>query len=81
MQLSPNTYCIKIQGVEMGRGELMCRYYLATKAGPVSEEIPGIATTEPAFGLPALGSLRTSENRQSGPAIQLWMHRRCWPPI
>ena len=54
MQLSPNTYCIKIKGVEMGRGELMCRYYLAMKAGPVSEEIPGIATTEPAFGLPAL---------------------------
>ncbi|NLN16011.1 MAG: flagellar biosynthesis protein FlhA [Firmicutes bacterium] len=54
MQLSPNTYCIKIKGVEMGSGELMCRYYLAMKAGPVSEEIPGIATTEPAFGLPAL---------------------------
>ncbi|MGI6035827.1 MAG: flagellar biosynthesis protein FlhA [Limnochordia bacterium] len=54
MQLSPNTYSIKIKGVEMGRGELMPRNYLAMKAGPVSEEVPGIATTEPAFGLPAL---------------------------
>jgi len=54
MQLAPNQYVIKIKGVEVARGELMTNYFLAMDAGTVTEKVPGIPTTEPAFGLPAL---------------------------
>lgn len=53
LQLPPNTYTIKLRGVEVARGSLMPHHYLAMAAGPVSEELPGVPTTEPAFGLPA----------------------------
>jgi flagellar biosynthesis protein FlhA len=54
IQLSPNEYIIKIKGVEVGGGELMLDHYLAMSPGVVEEEIDGIKTTEPAFGLPAV---------------------------
>jgi flagellar biosynthesis protein FlhA len=54
MQLSPSQYMIKIKGVEVAEGELLTNYYLAMDAGAVTEEIDGIPTKEPAFGLPAL---------------------------
>lgn len=52
--LSPNQYVIKIKGVELAGGELMLDHYLAMSPGVVEEEISGINTTEPAFGLPAV---------------------------
>ena len=54
MQLSPSQYMIKIKGVEVAEGELLTNYYLAMDAGAVTEEIDGIPTKEPAFGLSAL---------------------------
>lgn len=54
IQLRPSGYAIKIRGVEVARGEVMMGYYLAMNPGVVVEPVPGIETTEPAFGLPAL---------------------------
>lgn len=54
IQLPPNAYSIKIKGIEVARGEILFDHYMAMNPGYVEEEIDGIATTEPAFGLPAL---------------------------
>ncbi|NSW89868.1 MAG: flagellar biosynthesis protein FlhA [Firmicutes bacterium] len=54
IQLNPNEYVIKIKGVEAARGELMTDHFLAVNPGIVEEEIDGIKTIEPAFGLPAV---------------------------
>ena len=54
IQIKPNAYIIKLKGVEIARGELMLDHYLAMNSGTVFEEVSGIETTEPAFGLPAL---------------------------
>ncbi|QSO49582.1 flagellar biosynthesis protein FlhA [Alicyclobacillus mengziensis] len=54
IQLRPSEYSIKVRGVEVAKGELMMGHYLAMSAGPEDPAITGIATTEPAFGLPAL---------------------------
>ena len=54
IQIKPNSYIIKLKGMEIARGELMLDHFLAMNSGTVFEEIPGIETTEPAFGLPAL---------------------------
>lgn len=54
IQLAPNQYVIKIKGTEAARGELMLDHLMAMIPGTVEEQIDGIPTTEPAFGLPAL---------------------------
>lgn len=54
IQLSPNEYVIKIKGVEVASGEIMLDHFIAMSPGFVEEEIEGIKTTEPAFGLPAV---------------------------
>lgn len=54
IQLSPNQYIIKIKGVEIAKGEILFDHYMAMNPGYVEEEIDGIETVEPAFGLPAL---------------------------
>lgn len=54
IQLSPNEYVIKIKGVEVSKGELMFDHFLAMNSGMVEEEMDGIKTIEPAFGLPAI---------------------------
>ena len=54
LQLPPNSYVIKIKGIELGRGQLMLNHYLAMDAGSVTEHVPGEPTKEPAFGLDAL---------------------------
>lgn len=54
IQIKPNAYIIRLKGVEIAKGELMLDHYLAMNSGTVFEEVPGIETTEPAFGLPAL---------------------------
>lgn len=53
IQLEPNHYIIKIKGVEIAQGEIMFDHYLAMNPGTADEEIEGIDTIEPAFGLPA----------------------------
>ncbi len=51
INLAPNTYAIRVNGVEAARGEAYPTRLLAI--GPGIELLTGIATTEPAFGLPA----------------------------
>lgn len=53
IQLKPNEYSIKIRGTEVADGTLLVDHYLAMNPGNVSQEIEGIDTVEPAFGLPA----------------------------
>ncbi|UCD80970.1 MAG: flagellar biosynthesis protein FlhA, partial [Desulfobacterales bacterium] len=54
MQLKPGQYSILLKGNEIAGGNLMTNYYLAMNPGTTDEEIDGIATTEPTYGLPAL---------------------------
>ena len=54
MQLKPGQYSILLKGNEIANGNLLTNYYLAMNPGTVEEEIDGIATTEPTYGLPAL---------------------------
>lgn len=54
IQLNPNEYRIKIKGTEIERGELLLDHYLAMSPGVEDENVKGIETIEPAFGLPAL---------------------------
>lgn len=54
IQLNPNEYVVKIKGIEVAKGEILFDHYMAMNPGYVEEEIDGIETTEPAFGLPAL---------------------------
>ncbi len=54
LQLKPNEYAILIKGNEIAKSEIMINHFLAMNPGTVEEEIPGIKTLEPAFGLPAL---------------------------
>ncbi len=54
MKLDPNTYSIKIKGVEVGAGTIKMGKYLAMNPGNVTEKVEGEETIEPAFGLPAI---------------------------
>ncbi len=54
LQLNPGQYNFLLKGVSIGGGELMVDHMLAMDPGNVVEPIAGVATTEPAFGLPAL---------------------------
>lgn len=53
LQLEPNTYAIKLRGVEVARGEVRVNRFLAMSAGAAEESLEGIPTKEPTFGLPA----------------------------
>lgn len=53
IQLNPNEYQLKIKGNEVAQGELMLDHYLAMTPGLDEDDLDGIDTTEPAFGLPA----------------------------
>ncbi|ACM61228.1 flagellar biosynthesis protein FlhA [Caldicellulosiruptor bescii] len=54
MALKPYEYRINIKGVEVAKAELMSDSLLAINPGFVTEQIEGIPTKEPAFGLDAL---------------------------
>ncbi|OZI74663.1 flagellar biosynthesis protein FlhA [Bordetella genomosp. 12] len=54
LELKPNDYRILLSGVEVGRGSAMPGQWLAIDPGGVSTPIKGTATTDPAFGLPAV---------------------------
>ncbi|MDZ7338306.1 MAG: flagellar biosynthesis protein FlhA [candidate division KSB1 bacterium] len=53
IQLKPTQYVIKVRGEEVARHELMLSRLLALNPGTATEEIEGIKTVEPAFGLKA----------------------------
>lgn len=52
IQLNPNEYRLKIKGNEVAFGEIMIDHYLAMTPD-MEDELEGIDTKEPAFGLPA----------------------------
>ena len=54
IQLFPNQYVIKIKGNRVASGEIMLDHYLAMSPGIDDENVEGIETIEPAFGMPAL---------------------------
>jgi len=54
LQLKPNEYAIYLKGVNVASSEMLPGYYLAMNPGTATETIKGVATTEPAFGLPAI---------------------------
>jgi flagellar biosynthesis protein FlhA len=53
LQLNPRQYAILLKGVQVARGELVQDHLLAINPGTAREEIQGLATVEPAFGLQA----------------------------
>jgi len=54
LELKPNAYRILLKGVEVGAGDAFAGQYLAINPGRVAGTLNGTATTDPAFGLPAI---------------------------
>ncbi|MBP7690416.1 MAG: flagellar biosynthesis protein FlhA [Anaerolineales bacterium] len=64
LRLQPNAYRLKIRGEEVARGDVLLDRCLAIPGSDVgAEALPGIATTEPAFGLPAVWIPETERGR------------------
>ncbi|MCB0368173.1 MAG: flagellar biosynthesis protein FlhA [Bdellovibrionales bacterium] len=68
LQLAPGDYRVLIKGSKVGGGSLKPDYLMAMDPGNVSENIEGIPTKEPAFGLDALwiAPSRKEEAEMSG---------------
>jgi flagellar biosynthesis protein FlhA len=54
LELKPNAYRILLKGVEVGQGDAFPGQLLAINPGRVAGTVAGTATTDPAFGLPAV---------------------------
>ena len=54
VQLDSHEYVMRVRGTEVARGGVMAGHHLAMDPGDAMGQLPGIATTEPAFGLPAV---------------------------
>lgn len=54
LELKPNAYRILLKGVEIGQGEAFPGNLLAINPGRVAGTLHGVATVDPAFGLPAI---------------------------
>lgn len=54
LQLPSNSYEVMLKGIPIGSWEIYPEKFLAMNSGLVTEEITGIATKEPAFGLDAI---------------------------
>jgi flagellar biosynthesis protein FlhA len=54
LELRPNAYRITLKGAEIGNGEAFPNLFLAINPGNVTGELSGVATRDPAFGLPAV---------------------------
>ncbi len=54
LQLPPNTYVLRVKEIEAGRGELRPGMLLVMDPKGAPLTLPGEATTEPTFGLPAM---------------------------
>jgi flagellar biosynthesis protein FlhA len=53
LELKPSAYRITLKGVEVGTGEAFNGQFLAINPGMASGTLPGLVTSDPAFGLPA----------------------------
>jgi flagellar biosynthesis protein FlhA len=51
--LDSHEYVVKVRGAEVARGRTMAGHQLAMDPGDAMGQLPGVTTTEPAFGLPA----------------------------
>ncbi len=54
LELKPSAYRIAFKGVEVGAGEAHNGQFLAINPGMASGSLPGLVTSDPAFGLPAI---------------------------
>ena len=54
LKLKPDEYTVMLKGVEIARGSVMMGYHLVISADDKDVSIKGVATKEPAFGLPAV---------------------------
>ena len=54
LHLGPNHYQLLLKGVDIGHGEIYPEKFMAMDSGLVSEEMQGVKTKEPAFGLDAI---------------------------
>jgi flagellar biosynthesis protein FlhA len=54
LELRPGGYSVKLKGIEIAKGELLPDHMMAMDPGTVIEQIEGVETKEPVFGLPAL---------------------------
>ena len=52
--LDAHEYVVRVRGSEVARGSVMAGHQLAMDAGEAMGHLPGVPTTEPAFGLPAV---------------------------
>jgi flagellar biosynthesis protein FlhA len=62
VRLKPDAYAIKIRGMEVARGKVLMRHWLAMNPGHVKTRIKGIETEDPVFHLP---SVWISEDQRS----------------
>jgi flagellar biosynthesis protein FlhA len=54
LEINPNSYRITLKGVEIGSGEVRTGLFLAIDPGNITATLPGVATRDPAFDLPAV---------------------------
>ncbi|MDR1064948.1 MAG: flagellar biosynthesis protein FlhA [Oscillospiraceae bacterium] len=54
VRLAPNEYIVEVKGVEVASGKIMTDHLLAIATDDTDDEMFGIPTVEPTFGLPAL---------------------------
>ena len=66
LELKPSAYRITLKGVEVGTGEAFNGQYLAINPGMASGTLPGMVTTDPAFGLPAIWIDATLRDQATG---------------
>lgn len=68
VRLSANEYVIKLRGAEVARAEVLPRFLLALDTGGVVEEMDGVETVDPSFGMPArwIAAARRSEAESYG---------------
>lgn len=52
--LDSHEYVMRVRGTEVARGGVMAGHHMAMNPGDAMGQLPGIPTTEPAFGLPAV---------------------------
>ncbi len=53
LELKPSAYRVLLRGAVVGEGDAYPGMYLAINPGGATVKLPGTATTDPAFGLPA----------------------------
>jgi flagellar biosynthesis protein FlhA len=52
-RLDPSEYVVRVRGTEVTRWQLVPRHVLALDAGGVLDDMDGIETSDPSFGMPA----------------------------